>query len=370
MKMIAALVSVFLFFSPIAIFGADFDGDSRSDLAIFRPSSGLWAVRGVTRVYFGGSSDEPRPGDYNGDGVADIAIFRGSSGLWAVRDVTRVYFGGSTDTPIQGGGGQRTYDYVVRAGDGDDLERALESTTYDSVFIPAGNYFVSDPIIVTYVTRITGESREKTIIYFSGNNHLAIGAAADGCLIEKITVQSGGESNIGNFFIGGSSVTVRDCRSRFSLADAFLYTSGASFITFDNCLVEDAAFRGFQGNSSVRTSKLINCSVVDSSGSITGSDVGFEDCYNLTNCYVEGESYGYSGCYNISSSIAFASTDIGFNNCYGLSSCQVIKSGDDPLYGMKSCQNLSACRVEAHVTEYTGCDYYYTGTGGNDNSCD
>ena len=367
-KVLIPALSVLLFF-PIVTTAADFDGDSRDDVAVFRPSSGLWSVRGITRVYYGGSSDEPRPGDYSGDGIADIAVFRPSSGLWAVRGVTRAYYGSSSDTPIQGGGGQTLYDYVVKAGDGADLEQALESDTYDSVYIPAGTYTVSDPITVTHVTRISGESRQKTIISFSGSRYLAIGEDADGCLIEKITLQNGGASNIGQFYIAGSQVTVRDCRSRYSSTDGFLYTSGASFITFDNCLVEYPSQRGFNGHSSVRTSKLINCAVVDSGISMTSSDVGFEDCYNLSNCYVEGEYCGYSRCYNISSSIADACTNFGFSSSYGLSSCQVILSGDDPLYGMNSCQNLSACRVQAHVNEYNGCDYFYGASSANDNSC-
>ncbi len=80
----------------------DFNGDGTSDIAIFRPSSGLWAVRGITRAYFGTSSDSPVPGDYNGDETTDIGIFRESSGLWAVNGVTRTYFGGISDLPVPG----------------------------------------------------------------------------------------------------------------------------------------------------------------------------------------------------------------------------------------------------------------------------
>ena len=91
--------------------GADFDGDGTSDIAVFRGGSGggvrqggsgLWAVRGVTRVYFGSGDDIPKPGDYDGDGITDIGVFRGSSGLWAVRGVTRIYFGSSSDTLVSG----------------------------------------------------------------------------------------------------------------------------------------------------------------------------------------------------------------------------------------------------------------------------
>lgn len=80
----------------------DYDGDGSGDIAIFRPASGLWAVKGVTRAYFGGSSDQPVPADYNGDGSSEIAIFRESSGLWAVKGVTRAYFGGTGDVPVPG----------------------------------------------------------------------------------------------------------------------------------------------------------------------------------------------------------------------------------------------------------------------------
>jgi len=79
---------------------SDYDGDGTKDIAIFRGASGLWAIRGITRTYFGNSSDEPVPGDYTDNGISDIAIFRESSGLWAVRGITRGYFGTSGDIPL------------------------------------------------------------------------------------------------------------------------------------------------------------------------------------------------------------------------------------------------------------------------------
>jgi len=80
--------------------GSDYDGDGSSDIGIFRQSSGLWAIRGLTRLYFGAVGDLPVPGDYDGNGTADVAVFRRSSGLWAVRGLTRLYFGGSGDLPV------------------------------------------------------------------------------------------------------------------------------------------------------------------------------------------------------------------------------------------------------------------------------
>jgi len=80
----------------------DYDGDGTSDIAVFRPATGLWAVRGLTRAYFGGMGDIPASGDYNGDGSTDFAVFRPEDGLWAVRGLTRVYFGGSQDASVPG----------------------------------------------------------------------------------------------------------------------------------------------------------------------------------------------------------------------------------------------------------------------------
>ena len=80
----------------------DFNGDGTSDIAIFRGSSGLWAIRKITRVYFGGTTDVPVPGDYNGDGTTEIGIFRATSGLWAIRSNTRAYFGSGSDLPEPG----------------------------------------------------------------------------------------------------------------------------------------------------------------------------------------------------------------------------------------------------------------------------
>jgi hypothetical protein len=89
-------------FQAIRVASGDYTGDGLSDITIFRPSSGLWAVRAVTRVYFGTSGDIPVSGDYDGDGTADVAVFRSSSALWAIRALSRAYYGGSSDIAVPG----------------------------------------------------------------------------------------------------------------------------------------------------------------------------------------------------------------------------------------------------------------------------
>ena len=65
---------------------ADFDGDGRSDLSVYRPAEGNWYLnrssQGFTGVGFGLSDDIPTPGDFDGDRKTDIAVWRPSTGIW------------------------------------------------------------------------------------------------------------------------------------------------------------------------------------------------------------------------------------------------------------------------------------------------
>lgn len=87
---------------------ADYDGDGRSDLSVFRPSAGAWyllrSTAGFTGVPFGLSTDRIAPADFDGDGKTDIAVYRPSTGFWfiinsATNTLTSAQFGAAQDLP-------------------------------------------------------------------------------------------------------------------------------------------------------------------------------------------------------------------------------------------------------------------------------
>ncbi len=84
---------------------ADYDGDGKADLAIFR--SGIWYIKQSASNQpryenWGLSSDKLAPADYDGDGKIDVAVFR--DGAWYIRQSTGgiryAAFGSCGDVPI------------------------------------------------------------------------------------------------------------------------------------------------------------------------------------------------------------------------------------------------------------------------------
>jgi len=95
-------------FTPAKGVNADFDGDRKTDISVFRPSDGFWyetlssnnTFRGAQ---FGISTDRLVPQDYDGDGRTDLAVYRG--GIWYfIKSGTGTFsassFGVASDIPV------------------------------------------------------------------------------------------------------------------------------------------------------------------------------------------------------------------------------------------------------------------------------
>jgi hypothetical protein len=85
------------------------NNDGRADIAVFRPSNGTWFRLSSANnnqfnaVQFGQAGDAPMLVDFDGDGKTDIAVYR--EARWLVQQSSNnqfsaIQFGLSTDKPV------------------------------------------------------------------------------------------------------------------------------------------------------------------------------------------------------------------------------------------------------------------------------
>jgi len=79
-----------------------YNADITADLAVWRPTEGMWYIKNIGAYQWGTAGDIPVPADYNGDNITDIAIWRPSTGLWYLKGIGDYQWGQAGDVPVPG----------------------------------------------------------------------------------------------------------------------------------------------------------------------------------------------------------------------------------------------------------------------------
>ncbi len=346
--------------------GADFSGDGKDDIALFRPSSGMWVIRNYTRTYLGQGGDIPLAYELSGSTTARPAVFRPSEGFFAVQGMGRFYLGGAGDIPIGEGYGPNPgpYDYIVRPGDAADLASALESDTYSTVFVPEGTYVVSQLITVDNVRQIVGASNRRTVIQFTANNNLTVNE--DYCRIANIQFEheAANPSFIALVDVAGNSwVTVENCRfdGNSNVQTGLSFDASSTWLKVLNCYAVELTY-GFYGDATVQGAVFSNCQV-------NNTLIGFYGCPNLSSCMVSGSSgaaIGFDWCRRLSS-CEVNEAGIGFRNCKNVAACLVDGSSYSSDAGFRACDNVSGCEAYSCSWGFQSCHGLAASAAG---SCD
>ncbi|MCC7306663.1 MAG: VCBS repeat-containing protein [Acidobacteria bacterium] len=186
---------------------ADYDGDGRTDPAVYRPPTGgapygVWYIQGTSAGYYfqswGEAGDIPASADYDGDGRADIGVFRPSN-----RTFYSIHSSNSNIVNYATGLAAGTYDWQTVSSDYDGDGRA-DHAVYDQT---TANWYIkpSSGAMTAVGTPSSTTSGGFGLFQWGAAGDIAVQNDYDGDAKTDLSVWTPSGTNAGRWHIKNSS---------------------------------------------------------------------------------------------------------------------------------------------------------------------